>query len=218
MTVAPIDTSGPLFFSFDEGDTLDALVARIVPGDEIDPGAREVGVLTYIDRALAGPYAEWQRAYREGLRVVDAHAQNAHGGALAALPEATQDQILTELEADQIPDFAPGEAAAFFAMVWAHTIEGMFCDPAYGGNRNAAGWRLIGFPGAQFGYSAEDMTYGADLTKLPIKTLADIRQMARDQPNLFYRRPGPPIVPSRQEIPTMPSPKATIDSGQNQGG
>ena len=52
----------------------------------------------------------------------------------------------------------------FFAMVWAHTIEGLLCDPAYGGNRDGVGWKLIGFPGAQYGYGAEEMRYGADLT------------------------------------------------------
>jgi gluconate 2-dehydrogenase gamma chain len=63
----------------------------------------------------------------------------------------------------------------FFGAVRLHTIEGMFCDPMYGGNRNAIGWKLIGFPGAQWGYSAEQMRLGFDATTIPVKTLADLR-------------------------------------------
>lgn len=217
MTSAQVDGSGPLFLSFDEANLLEALVARIVPGDDADPGAREAGVLAYIDRALAGPYAEWQLAYREGLRIVDAHARARHGGKVQELPAAEQDAVLAELEAGTLPGFPDGDSAAFFAMVWAHTIEGMFCDPAYGGNRDAVGWKLIGFPGAQYGYSDRQMTYGADLTSLPIMTLADIKRLAADKPELFYRRPARPETPEREEVPAMPSPEATLASGESQG-
>ena len=51
--------------------------------------------------------------------------------------------------------------AEFFGAVRLHTIEGMFCDPMYGGNRDCVGWKLIGFPGAQWGYSAEQMQLSA---------------------------------------------------------
>jgi gluconate 2-dehydrogenase gamma chain len=217
MTGIQVNDSGPVFFSFDEENLLDALVARIVPGSEQDPGAREAGVVTYIDRALAGPYAAWQLAYREGLRLVGMHARARHGGAFHTLSESAQDAIVGELEAGTIPGFPEGEASDFFGMVWAHTIEGMFCDPAYGGNRNAAGWKLIGFPGTQYGYSAADMTYGNDLSKLKIMTLADIKALATAQPDLFYRRPDNRPYPEEQEIPLLPSREATTESTKSQG-
>ena len=77
-------------------------------------------------------------------------------------------------------------------MVWAHTIEGLLCDPAYGGNRDGVGWKLIGFPGAQYGYSAEEMRYGADLTTKPLMTLADIERLGAgaSRPLLHALRPG----------------------------
>jgi len=31
-------------------------------------------------------------------------------------------------------------------------MEGMFADPVYGGNRNMAGWKMIGYPGARYDY------------------------------------------------------------------
>ena len=73
------DALGQLFFFYQEVIALDALVVRIVPGDASDPGAREAGVVTYIDRALAGPYADWGLAYREGLRLLNDHAVAKHG-------------------------------------------------------------------------------------------------------------------------------------------
>lgn len=217
MSGAHNDTPGPIFFSFDEENTLDALVARIVPGDEQDPGAREAGVVTYIDRALAGPYAQWQLGYREGLRLVGLHARSRHGKGFDELPAADQDAIVAELEAGAVPGFPDGEAAAFFGMVWAHTIEGMFCDPAHGGNRDAVGWKIIAFPGAQYGYSAQDMTYGKDLSTLRIMTLADIRALARDQPDLFYRRPDNRPYPEGKEVPVLPLRRTNPDTGTNTG-
>lgn len=212
-----VDTLGQLFLFLDEASALDALVARIVPGDASDPGAREAGVVTYIDRALAGPYAEWGAAYREGLRLLNAYALEKHGAKFHALPESEQDAIITALEANEIPGFGGNGSADFFAMVWAHTIEGLLGDPAYGGNRNGVGWKLIGFPGAHYGYSAEEMQYGADLTTKPLMTLADIGRLAQDRPELFYSRSGSFLSPSQQEVPRMPSEENTIDTAQSQG-
>jgi gluconate 2-dehydrogenase gamma chain len=63
-----------------------------------------------------------------------------------------------------------------FAVVREHTIEGLFCDPVYGGNRGAVGWRLVGFPGVHWGYTAEQMKEGFDGRAIPIRTLSDLRQ------------------------------------------
>ncbi len=203
-----VDASGLQFFFLDEADAIDALSARIVPGSPDDPGAREAGVLTYIDRALAGPYTRWQLAYREGLRALNAYTERQYGKAFAALSEAEQDAVVAALERDEVPGFGPSGSANFFLMVWAHTVEGMFSDPTYGGNRDAVGWKLIGFPGAQYGYTSEDMRYGADLSRKPIMTLADVRRLAREQPQRFYRRPGPrpaSAEPSRAAVPEAKS-------------
>jgi gluconate 2-dehydrogenase gamma chain len=212
-----VDALGQLFLFLDEANALDALVARIVPGDDGDPGAREAGVVTYIDRALAGPYAEWGLAYREGLRLLNAHALAKHGAKYHQLSETDQDGILSALEANEVPGFGGNGSAEFFAMVWAHTIEGLLCDPAYGGNRDGVGWKLIGFPGAQYGYSAEEMRYGADLTTKPLMTLADIERLAQERPDLFYTRSGPVMAPPNQEVPAMPSTENTLDTAQSQG-
>jgi gluconate 2-dehydrogenase gamma chain len=71
----------------------------------------------------------------------------------------------------------------FFAVIREHTMEGFFCDPLYGGNRGAVGWRLVGFPGVQWGYTAEQMKPGFDATTIPIKTLSDLRRELKSLPN-----------------------------------
>lgn len=151
-----------------EAATIDAMAARILPGDADDPGAREAGAVLYIDRALMGAYAEHRLLYRRGVVALDALSGERHGAPFAALDEAQQDALLGGLE---------DGLAYFFAVVREHVIQGMFCDPIYGGNRDAVGWRLLGFPGTYWGYEeGQHGTYGFDASTLPIKTLADLRR------------------------------------------
>ena len=71
--------------------------------------------------------------------------------AFAALSAIQQDQILNGLENGEIA-LQDGSGKAFFEAILANTIEGFFADPIYGGNRDMAGWKLIGFPGARYDY------------------------------------------------------------------
>lgn len=181
------DEGALLFLNPAEAATLDALTARIIPGDESDPGAREAGVVTYIDRGLAGFLREQQRFYREALRELDRVCTERFGRPFAQLDESGQDDLLAELEQlaqsggddagyDKPAHLAPaGMLGKLFALVREHTLQGFFCDPAYGGNRDGVGWRLVGFPGAQWGYAAEQMGRGFDATAIPPSTLADLR-------------------------------------------
>jgi gluconate 2-dehydrogenase gamma chain len=184
-----------VFFNESEARTVDAVAARIIPGDDADPGAREAGAVVYIDRALAGAYGDFEKLYRRGLWELDHYCRTKHGGPFAELDEEHQDEVLSHIDAateSQLPtqlqigagerqavDLGPGVLAEFFAAVRQHTIEGTFCDPAYGGNRDAVGWRLLGFPGAQWGYSAEQMRLGFDATTIPVKALKELRRERR---------------------------------------
>ena len=131
-----------------EGETLRAVVARLIPADERGPGALEAGAATYIDRALAGPLAAFREAYRGGLAALDRASRSARGARFAALDPADQDALLRDVEADAAPGFGPG-AAGFFNLVLTHTLEGVFSDPAHGGNVDFIGWRMIGYPGVR---------------------------------------------------------------------
>jgi gluconate 2-dehydrogenase gamma chain len=76
--------------------------------------------------------------------------------------------VIVALEAGKAEDFAWPTAPAFFNTVRQHTMEGMFADPIYSGNRDFAGWRLIGFPGAQHLFSPEDLESAQAFTREPL--------------------------------------------------
>ena len=132
-----------------EARTLEAIAERIFPATD-SPGAVEAGAVEYIDRALAGDYAEFLPGYRKGLRAIDRHARGKFSAKFTTLSDADKDAVLLECEAGQVPRFK--KSAEFFETVRCHVLEGVFGEPQYGGNRGLAGWRLVGFPGQQFGY------------------------------------------------------------------
>jgi gluconate 2-dehydrogenase gamma chain len=130
--------------------TLAAICARIIPTDESGPGAAEAHAAVYIDRALGGWLAPALDAYTAGLAAIDAAARATRGQRFVDLAPAEQDTVLAAL--DQTP---------FFALVRAHTIQGTFCDPVYGGNANFVGWDLIGYPGVRLNVTAADQRMAA---------------------------------------------------------
>jgi len=140
-------------------------------------------VVRFIDRALSEASDGLRAAYRSGVEQLDGMCRRREGVAFAALPPAVQEQVLGQID-DVTAVTAAGSPdrdallslANFFALVREHTLQGMFCDPEYGGNHEMAGWRLVGFPGAQWGYTAEEMRPGFDATSIPLRTLADLRR------------------------------------------
>lgn len=138
-----------------EADTLEAIVARLIPSDENGPGATEARAAHYIDRALTGPLSGSRKAYNSGLAALNAYSQSAKGAPFAALAAKDQDALLTDMEKNVAPGFTPN-SAAFFNLVRTHTIQGTFGDPYYGGNANFVGWEMIGYPGLRMAVTAED--------------------------------------------------------------
>jgi gluconate 2-dehydrogenase gamma chain len=138
-----------------EADILEAIVARLIPSDGNGPGASEARAAHYIDRALTGPLRASREAYAANLAATDAYAESTKGTGFARLTAADQDAVLTEIEKNVATGFSP-DAATFFSMVRAHTIQGTFCDPYYGGNANFVGWDLIGYPGVRIAVSEDE--------------------------------------------------------------
>jgi gluconate 2-dehydrogenase gamma chain len=138
-----------------EADTLQVIVARLIPADENGPSAAEAGAAHYIDRALSGPLRGFREAYAAGLAALDAYALSSKGAAFVKLPVDQQDAILTDLEKNAASGFSP-DGATFFNLVRTHTIQGTFCDPYYGGNANFIGWDLIGYPGIRMAVDADE--------------------------------------------------------------
>jgi len=162
------------FFTAHEAAVIQDATARIAPGPDDDPaerghpGAREADVTRYIDTTLAGgkifaggPWSDrhtsgpdlmsifipldpvsaiawrkrlagWQQQYRQGVAALDKLA----GGNFTTVHKTAQDTIL-----------AKPAVSSFLQLLFEHTMEGLYSNPEYGGNRDEAGWTDISYPG-----------------------------------------------------------------------
>jgi gluconate 2-dehydrogenase gamma chain len=118
-----------------EAADIEAVAAQIIPTDDT-PGAREAGVVYFIDRALATFLSRLAADYRVHLGEFQAafRAQHPGGGSFASLASGQQVEYLKTV--DRTP---------FFDSTRLLTLLGMFSMPEYGGNRAGVGWKLIGF-------------------------------------------------------------------------
>jgi gluconate 2-dehydrogenase gamma chain len=144
---------------------LSAIAERIFPTTET-PGAVEIGAVAYIQIALAGDYAPLLRLYRAGLGAVQRHSRAKFAIDFLQLSDAEKDLVLKDFQTGAVPGYRP--AAEFFETVHSHVLEGIFCEPHYGGNRDMTGWRLVNFPGQQFGYPDPYINKRVDLEPVAV--------------------------------------------------
>jgi gluconate 2-dehydrogenase gamma chain len=168
---------GPwMFFTADEAATIEAAVDRLIPPDDRNPGGKDAGCAVFIDRQLAGPYGRAEglymrppfmpgaatqgfqspdapaARYRAGLKALADHIKTSFAGkSFRELAPADQDTVLSGLETGSIA-LKDVKSTEFFALLLQNTQEGFFADPIYGGNRDMAGWKMIGFPGTRYDY------------------------------------------------------------------
>lgn len=167
-----------ILFTPAEAAFIEAAVARLIPADKSGPGALEADVSYFIDQQLAGDYGAGARFYNEGpfgattpfqgyqmplsprqlyragIAATDRYCEEIYGKRFADLTSAQQEEVLRGLETmagDKDLQEVPG--ATFFGHLLNDTKDGFFCDPAYGGNRDMIGWKLIGFPGVPAMYN-----------------------------------------------------------------
>jgi gluconate 2-dehydrogenase gamma chain len=138
-----------------QATTLEAVLERLLPTDATGPGAKEANVLRYIDWSLAGDLKVFVGPYQSAIAAIDAYAHAQYGAAFAALNATQQDTILTNMEGNTATGFSPSSSAVF-TMIRTHAIQGMFGDPAHGGNVGFVGWKLVGFPGPRLEVDAHD--------------------------------------------------------------
>lgn len=146
-----------------EMETLEAIVARLIPTDANGPGATEARAAHYIDRALGGALASSRLAYAAGLAAVDQYARSTRGASFAKLSPNDQDAVLTDMESGAATGFTPN-SSMFFNLLRDHTLQGMFCDPYYGGNANFVGWDLLGYPGVRTIVSPDQQRLDIEIT------------------------------------------------------
>lgn len=163
----------PSYFTTAEWAFLKAAIARLIPSDGEGPGGVDTGVPEFIDRQMELPYGHgsyWymkgpfaddspptlgyqlrytpRDIYRIGIRNVNDACEKEFGKSFGDLSAAQQDQTLHALESGTMK-VAEIPASIFFGQLLTNTREGYFADPQYGGNRDMAAWRWIGFPGAR---------------------------------------------------------------------
>jgi gluconate 2-dehydrogenase gamma chain len=171
-----------VFFNPAEAAFIEAAVARLIPNDEAGPGALEAGVPSYIDKQLAGAWGTGERLYRSGPWRAGTPSQGyqlpftpaelfrtAIRGIDAKFPKLApreQDAYLDSLQKGKL-DLAGVPSNVFFESLLDVTIEGFFSDPAYGGNRDMAAWKMIGFPGAYADFYELVDNHGVAFTAAP---------------------------------------------------
>jgi len=134
-------------FSPAQRRTLEAFIDRLVPSDENGPGATECGAANYIDASLADFLAAEKPAFLDGLKTIDNYSRAKYAAAFVDLSFEKQDEVVTAIESTSRP---------FFDRIRRLTLEGMMCDPHYGGNTQFRGWDLIRYPGPRLAASADD--------------------------------------------------------------
>jgi gluconate 2-dehydrogenase gamma chain len=191
----PATGSGYEFLTRSEAECIEAAVARLIPADDLGPGAKEAGAAFFLDRQLAGPYGAAQswymqgpwpegeetqgfqsrmtpaQLYRAAIADIDDHCRKTFGGkTFPALSDEQRDQVLEGLEKGDI-ELAHVKSKPFFEMLLQNTIEGFFSDPIYGGNRDMIGWKMIGFPGAHYDYRQHIKQHNQRLSLAPVGIL-----------------------------------------------
>jgi gluconate 2-dehydrogenase gamma chain len=164
------------YFTPQEAATVEAFVDRLIPPDPETPGGKDCGCAVYIDRQLAGPYGRNEshymmgpfrqgtkeqgpqsaltiaQQYRKGLAALDNACRGKYGGkGFADLSDSEKDEVITGLEHGSLK-LEGFDGQSFFTLILTDTRNGFLADPIYGGNKDMAAWKMIGFPGTHYDY------------------------------------------------------------------
>lgn len=190
QTTRQSESKSQHFFTDSEKVFLKAAVDRLIPADQHGPGAVEAGVVHYIDLQMAGSWGRGEQFYRHGpfkkgtptqgyqleytpaelFRRSISAIQTHFAGQGTSFDKLTADQkeaYLTSLEKGE-SDLNGVPSNTFFDFLWKHTVEGFFSDPIYGGNKNKAAWKMIGFPGAYADYFNLVDKHGVEFHREPL--------------------------------------------------
>ncbi|GFZ79732.1 oxidoreductase [Paenibacillus marchantiophytorum] len=167
----------PMFLNQSQLQITEAAAERIFPKDDKAPGATDLGVAFYIDHQLASPWGVNSREYRTGpfvkgeitqgdyqsikrhelitmgLQSIEDTSKTKYSKSFVDLAPEEKDAILTSMEKGEIMVVNGITGKTFFNLFRSLTIEGVYSDPLYGGNKNMQGWKLRKYPGNQMAYA-----------------------------------------------------------------
>jgi gluconate 2-dehydrogenase gamma chain len=194
---APAAAPEPLLtLTATEAAFIGAAVDTLIPADELSPSGSDCGVAVFIDRQLAGAWGSGARLYRDGpflpgkpehgyqmsltpreffragIAAANAWTQAQHGKDFDRLSAAEREAVLHDLEQGKAA-FEGFSSKQFFGALLEITMEGFFADPIYGGNRNMAAWKMIGYPGLPATYAADVRKYFGKRYDKPPQSIAD---------------------------------------------
>jgi gluconate 2-dehydrogenase alpha chain len=131
------------------------------------------GVVGYVDWVLSGVYRDEVEDYRLGLAALDGAAKGRFGEPFADCEPRQQDALIFGLERGELTDFRIPDQRSFFWTLREHAREGLFSDPAHGGNRDKLGWKVLGHPAVWLECSADE-----NLATEPVTRGGEIRSLA----------------------------------------
>jgi hypothetical protein len=133
-------------FSPQEKEDLGNLCEQIFPKDEF-PGAKELGAVLFLENILSQAHPEWWSVYHAGLASTGKSAQRIYKRGFSQSSFEEQTTLLKQMERGDLPieDWPEGQPSEFFNLIRDHTLQAMYSHPKYGGNKDKAAWKMIGY-------------------------------------------------------------------------
>jgi gluconate 2-dehydrogenase gamma chain len=196
---APLSQSAPeplLTLTATEAAFLSAAYDTLIPADQLSPSGTDCGLVTYIDRQLAGAWGSGARLYRSGpfiagkpeqgyqlaltpreffvagIKAANAWSHKTYGREFDRLSAADREAALKTMEAGKA-EFNEINDRQFFEMLLQSAMEGFFADPIYGGNRDKVSWRMLGYPGLPATYAGKALEYRGKHVVIEPQSIAD---------------------------------------------
>lgn len=171
VPAGPSRVSGYLSLGPQEAACVEALVNLMCPADSLTPNGVDCGLHVFIDRQLAGAWGRGDQLYRQGpwrpgkpqhgyqspltpeehfkagLAMLRREAEQRTGKAIDQLDAPRLDALLQDAAAGRMDNDRYALGAWFNDLFYPLFVQACFADPIYGGNRDKAFWRAVGFPG-----------------------------------------------------------------------
>jgi gluconate 2-dehydrogenase gamma chain len=173
-----------------------AAVDTFIPADELTPKGSDCGVVTFIDRELAGAWGGGAKLYRSGpfmkgkpeqgyqlslspreffatgIEAVNAWSRATYKKEFDRLSNEQRNEALKALESGKAA-LEGANSKGFFEALYQITMEGFFSDPVHGGNKNKVSWAMLGFPGLPAVYADKIEKWRGKAYVVPPQSIQD---------------------------------------------